>query len=151
MNAQQIFAALADADRRIDNMEFLLAHKRDQRRRLVEELRAALGRSSPRTTFMELDTRRQPVTARYCVMCRRDIGSGAPTHEVRLVKRGAAPCAVLVADIPLLDLGVLEIEQGDEDCGAHSIGTDCAHRLGADWTRPEREMTTRMPQDGKEG
>lgn len=78
-----------------------------------------------RTQFLDWhDTRRQPKTDNYCVVCQKDIKS-----EPRFWIHGVDGCAFNVLHP---DDEHLYVSDGG-DLGLHPVGPDCARRIGLRW------------------
>ena len=140
----ELLRELDDTVRRIGNMRYLMAFKERRRDELVETLRAALGRDTARTEFIDFDARRDPKTGYYCPMCQKDIQPDSDHVEVRLIliDNRAQPHALHADDELLVDLGVLRLPPGAEDEGRRPMGRDCARRMGKGWTMPRRDNAT---------
>lgn len=141
-------ARLTDLNRRISNMEYLVGFHLRERAAIVATMREALGRHLVSYKFIDFDARRDPKTSHYCVACQRDLDPTKPSSSLRLVHvDGAAPHAVAVADVPLLDAGILEIGPRDHDYGRIAIGNDCARKLGPGWTvkKPDKAPNAKQP------
>ena len=83
--------------------------------------------SSLRTKFIDFDARRDPKTDFFCCACQKDMDPKKPCRAVHLV-----------------DGGMYALHPKDEekyapdggDLGCHPIGSDCAKKLGLEWTFP---------------
>lgn len=82
---------------------------------------------SYRTTFLDFDARPKPKTDLYCIRCQKDIKPGAQHRMVRLVDGGY---------MVLHPEDDAKFPASGDDYGLHRIGTDCAKKLGLEWTRP---------------
>lgn len=80
-----------------------------------------------RTKFTEFDGRRDPKTDVWCCVCQKDLKPGQPRRAVHLVEGGAFALHPEDEAIYVPDGG---------DMGAFPIGSDCARRLGLEWTHP---------------
>ena len=85
-----------------------------------------------RTKWMDPDFRREPKTARYCVICQRDL---APERECREVR---FEVDVMEAIHPE-DWKAAEVEINARRTCSNPfqrglVGMDCARRLGLEWT-----------------
>lgn len=78
-----------------------------------------------RTKFLDFDARRDPKTDHWCCRCQKDIKPGQAHRMVHLVDGGAF---VLHPD----DEAIYTPDAGD--CGGHPIGSDCARKLGLEWS-----------------
>lgn len=98
-----------------------------------------------RTKAFDFDARRDPKTNHFCAMCQKDMDPAKPYRTVRIIDGGAT---VLHPD----DEARYRPDR-DERPITGSIGSDCARRLGIEWTfapqttpsptptRKERPMT----------
>lgn len=83
-----------------------------------------------RTKFLDFDARREPKTDHYCARCQKDIcGSYRCIH---LVDGGAF---ILHPEDEAVYAATGKAG-GSDDCGAHFLGSDCARKLGLEWSRP---------------
>lgn len=83
-----------------------------------------------RAKWMDPDFRRDAKTARYCGVCQRDLKPGQPSR--RILFRFETYEAVHSED---WEIAVPEGTSG-EGFVIEPIGTDCARRLGLEWSRP---------------
>ena len=82
--------------------------------------------AEPRMKFMDPDFRRDPKTDQWCAICQKDI-KGDPKFYIHLIDG----CMALHPDDE--DKWKDEGSVG-EDYGIQPIGSDCAKRLGLEWT-----------------
>lgn len=73
-----------------------------------------------RTKDMDPDYRREPKTNRYCVRCQKDIGANQGARRV-WTPDGQWHMVVHPEDVIHGDV-------------AHLIGSDCAKKIGLEWT-----------------
>lgn len=76
-----------------------------------------------RTIYLDPDFRRTPKTARFCAVCQRDLGEKQLARVVVTIHGGTE--AVHPENI-------LQATQGRWQF----IGTDCAERIGLEWSMP---------------
>ena len=116
--AEQLLRGLAEVDRRIDNMRFLVGFQIEKRERILADIRKAIGRDAPDTTAF-------PDVA----------ADGPPVGTVRLLcTPGGGRLVVRDADTALVDLGVL-VQPGTTDHGRVDVSEEEAAALGDAWWR----------------
>lgn len=87
-----------------------------------------------RVKYMEGDYRRDPKTEHYCCRCQKDLKPGQPYRVVHLVDGG--PC-ILHPDDDQEYMAWSEAHPGGQhpgELGCHPIGSDCAKKVGIEWT-----------------
>lgn len=77
-----------------------------------------------RTTFLDYDARPRPKTDTFCCKCQKDI-KGNNYRWVRLINGGATVLHPADEALYTPDAG---------DLGWHRIGSDCARKLGLEWS-----------------
>lgn len=134
---KKVISSISDVDRRIDNMKYLLEAKISERSRLIGLAQEILGRTEARIKFIEFDARRDPKTKRWCIMCQKDIKPGAKARFVRFVDIGGGPYAIHPDDVEYIESGVLALPANAVRHEDQVIGSDCARKLGLEWTIAE--------------
>jgi hypothetical protein len=91
-----------------------------------------------RSKWMDPDFRRDPKTNRYCIMCSRDLKPGQPHRMVmyeldRYEAIHSEDWEIAQSEIPPTRAPNLK----DRCVLVHSVGMDCARKLGLEWSRPE--------------
>lgn len=86
-----------------------------------------------RTTVPDFDTRRRPKTSFYCCVCQKDM-------DEKTVKLGVHMIEGLMTILHPADEN--KYVSGPGDLGLQPIGTDCARKLGLEWTHawPHRDL-----------
>lgn len=82
-----------------------------------------------RTKYTDADFRRRPKSTHFCYQCQKDLVPGA-AH--RMVFVTGSLFAVHPDD-------VAGSAPEKDDLGWLPIGSDCARRLGLEWTRPKEQ------------
>lgn len=80
-----------------------------------------------RTKFLDYDARRTPHTDHFCIKCQKDIKPGQPVRMVHLINGGI--------DILHPDDEAKYMPDAGE-MGLHAVGSDCAQKIGLEWTVP---------------
>lgn len=134
---KKILSSISDVDRRIDNMKYLLDAKIGEKSRLIEMGQEILGRTEARIKFIDFDARRDPKTKRWCIMCQKDIKPEAKARFVQFVDIGGGPYAIHPDDVEYIKSGILTLPANAVRHEDQVIGTDCAKKLGLEWTIAE--------------
>jgi len=82
-----------------------------------------------RTKYTDPDFRRTPRTALFCYQCQKDLKPDSPYRMVYIVDGMHA----------LHPDDVAGYAKGKNDIGWIQIGSDCARRLGLEWSVPKKE------------
>lgn len=85
-----------------------------------------------RTKWMDPDFRREPKTARYCVLCQRDLKEGQPHRSVKWELDVYA--AILPEDYAVAESEIRARRSHREPIESGLVGMDCARKLGIEWT-----------------
>ena len=85
--------------------------------------------AEPRTKYTDPDFRRNPKTKLFCYQCQKDLNPDSPYRMVFVVESMSARHPADVAGYTM----------GKNDFGWAPIGSDCARRLGLEWSVPKGE------------
>lgn len=78
-----------------------------------------------RKKFLDYNARREPKTPFFCCMCQKDIKNAKTARFIHLIDGGSMVLHPSDEDKYVPDGG---------DCGLQMIGSDCAKKLGLDWS-----------------
>ena len=134
---KKILSSISEVERRIDNMKYLLDAKISERNRLIALGQEILGRAEARIKFIDFDARRDPKTKRWCIMCQKDIKPDAKARLVQFVDIEGGPYAIHPDDVEYIEAGILALPPKAVRHENQVIGSDCAKRLGIEWTITE--------------
>ena len=82
-----------------------------------------------RTTHIDGDYRRDPLTSVFCARCQKDLKPGQKRRGVHMVDGGAM---VLHPEDEAIFAATPNTANGD--CGFFLVGMDCARKIGMEWT-----------------
>ena len=80
-----------------------------------------------RTKYTDPDFRRNPKTWLFCYQCQKDLNPASPYRMVYIVDGMSA----------LHPADVASYTKGKNDLGWLPIGSDCARKLGLEWSVPK--------------
>lgn len=133
--------ALAEVDRRIDNMNFLMRFQVEKRERILTSMRETLGRTFPQTIPLAF-----PVVDETpdCPQCGHPFDNAADVREISLIAgQDGSAHVVIAADEPLVAMGVLLAPEGCTYAGRGRLHTACAETIGIDRKREDTPKKTR--------
>lgn len=89
-----------------------------------------------RTKFIDPDYRRDPKTNDYCARCQKDLKPGQPRALIHMVSGG--PFALHRDDEAAYwaEAATLPGGQHPGEMGWFAVGSDCARKIGAEFTHP---------------